>query len=145
MKRRSRRPASGVPGYSRLISAAALAAAAARQSRQQPTSWHQAPVPAVQLAAAQPVGERREDRIFRRPVLARLVVTQPVLMQTGKAGDLPLRNTILIKHRDDEPKITPRACVENVLPCADPLDDPAHLRESQNHGALPVPMVDRSR
>ena len=64
-------------------------------------------------------------------------------MQTGQAGDLPLRNTILIKDRDDEPKITLRACVKNVLACADPLDDPAHLRESQNHGALPVPLVAR--
>ncbi len=64
-------------------------------------------------------------------------------MQTGKAGDLPLRNTILIKHRDAEPEITIRACVKHVLACADPPDGPAHLRESQNHGALPVPMVDR--
>ena len=78
-------------------------------------------------------------------MLTRLVITQPVLMQASKARDLPLRNTVLIKDRDDEPKITIRACVKNVLACADPLDDPAHLRESQNHGALPVPMVDRSR
>ena len=65
---------------------------AAIQTQRLPCSWRQ----------PEPGGERSEDRIFRRPVLARLVVTQPVLMQTGKAGDLPLRNTILIKHRDDE-------------------------------------------
>ena len=40
-------------------------------------------------------------------------------------------------------KITLRACVKNVLACADPLDNPAHLRKSQNHGALPVPLVAR--
>ena len=73
----------------------------------------------------------------------RLVVTQPVLMQAGEAGHLSLRQAILIKHRDDEPKITLRACVKNVLACADPLDNPAHLRKSQNHGALPVPLVAR--
>jgi len=54
-----------------------------------------------------------------------------------------LRQAILIKHRDDEPKITPRACVEDVLACADPLDNPARLSKSQNHGALPVPLVAR--
>jgi hypothetical protein len=79
-------------------------------------------------------------------VLTHLVVTQPVLMQAGKAGNLPLRNTILIKHRDDEPKITLRACVEHVLACADPLDNPAHLGESQNHGArFPFPWSLASR
>ncbi len=65
---------------------------AAIQTQRLSCSWRQ----------PQPGGERSEDRIFRRPVLARLVVTQPVLMQTGNAGNLPLRNTILIKHRDDE-------------------------------------------
>ena len=66
-------------------------------------------------------------------------------MQASEAGNLFLRNAVLIQDRDDEPEITPGACVKDVLACADPLDDPAHLRESQNHGALPVPMVDRSR
>jgi hypothetical protein len=58
-------------------------------------------------------------------------------MQTGQVGDLFLRNAVLIQHRDDEPEITLHACIKDVLACADPLDDPAHLRESQNHGALP--------
>ena len=40
-------------------------------------------------------------------------------------------------------KIALGACVENVLACADPLDNPAHLSKSQNHGALPVPLVAR--
>ena len=64
-------------------------------------------------------------------------------MQASEAGHLSLRQAILIKHRDDEPKITPRACVEHVLACADPLDNPAHLSKSQNHGALPVALVAR--
>jgi len=76
-------------------------------------------------------------------VLAQLVVTQPVLMQAGKAGHLYLRKAVLLKDRDDVPEIALRACVQNVLACADPLDNPAHLRDRQNHGALPVPLVAR--
>ena len=64
-------------------------------------------------------------------------------MQAGKTADLPLRYTILIQHRHDEPELAIRACVEDVLACADPLDDPAHLSKSQNHGALPFPLVAR--
>jgi len=64
-------------------------------------------------------------------------------MQAREAGNQPLRNAILIKHRDDEPKITIRSCAENVLACADPLNNPAHLRKSKNHGALPVPLIAR--
>ena len=91
----------------------------------------------------QPVGERREDRVLLRFVLAPLVVTQPVLVQAGKAGHLYLREAVLLKDRDDVAEITLRACVQNVVTCADPLDYPAHLRDSQNHGALPVPLVAR--
>ena len=92
---------------------------------------------------AQSIGERREDRDFLRPVLARLVVTQLDLMQAGQARHLRLSKAVLLKDPDDVAQIPLRACVEDVLACADPLHDPAHLRDRQNHGALPVPLVAR--
>jgi hypothetical protein len=52
------------------------------------------------MAAAEPVvnlGERREDRVLLRLVLARLVVTQPVLMRTGQAGHLHLGQAVFFK------------------------------------------------
>ena len=33
-----------------------------------------------------------------------------------------------------------RTRVKNVLPCAGSFHDPAHLRDSQSHGVLPVPL-----
>ena len=60
----------------------------------------------------QSVGEGREDRDFLRLVLARLVVTQPVLMQAGQAGDLLLGKAVGVKDPDDVAEIAFRACVE---------------------------------
>jgi hypothetical protein len=54
-----------------------------------------------------------------------------------------IHKAMRIENRDHRGKITPRAGVKNVLPCADSLHDSAHLRNSQNHGALPVPLVAR--
>ena len=89
------------------------------------------PVTATRSATTGTRGPAREDRIFLRLVYARLVVAQPVLMQASEAGHLSLRQAILIKHRDDEPKITPRACVEHVLACADPLTTCASQRKPE--------------
>jgi hypothetical protein len=46
-----------------------------------------------------------------------------------------------IQGRDDSDsaKIPFRTCVENVLPCAYPIHDRAHLRHSKSHDALAVP------
>ncbi len=72
-------------------------------------------------------------------MLAGLVVAQPVLVQAGQAGHLSLGKAVLLEERDDVAKVPFRACVENVLACADPVHNPAHLGDRQNHGALPVP------
>ena len=64
---------------------------------------------------ARSIGERREDRDFLRPVLARLVVTQLDLMQAGQASHLRLSKAVLLKDRDDVAQIPLRACVEDVL------------------------------
>ena len=64
-------------------------------------------------------------------------------MQAGQASHLPLSKAALFKGRYDIAEISLRACVEDVLACADPLHNPAHLRDRQNHGALPIPLVAR--
>ena len=43
-----------------------------------------------------------------------------------------------VENRDNRAKIALCAGIQNVLPRADPLHDPAYIRRSQNHGALPV-------
>jgi hypothetical protein len=40
--------------------------------------------------------------------------------------------------RDDNPEIPPEARRKDILLREDPLHDPAHLRNSQSHGATPL-------
>ena len=40
------------------------------------------------------------------------------------------------KDRDDRPQIPPGTRVKNILPRENPLYDPAHLRNTQAHGAI---------
>ena len=42
-----------------------------------------------------------------------------------------------VENRDDRAKITLRAGIQNVLPCTDPLHDPAHLRHSRAMSRFP--------
>jgi hypothetical protein len=42
------------------------------------------------------------------------------------------------ENRDDHPEIPPGARRKDVLLCEYPLHDPAHLRNGQAHGALPL-------
>jgi hypothetical protein len=134
----------GVAGYCRLISATE-AGRGCGTARPAAVGGAVSSPSACRAAGgqAQPVGERREDRDFLRLVLARLVVTQPVLMQAGQAGDLLLGEVVGVQDPDHVAEIAFRACVIDVLACADPLDNPAHLGDRQNHGALPVPLVAR--
>ena len=45
-----------------------------------------------------------------------------------------------LEQDDDLAEIALSAGVKNVLPCAGSFHDPAHLGDSQSHGALPVPL-----
>ena len=65
--------------------------------------------------------------------------------EASQAGHLHLGQAVLLEDRDDVAQIKLGACVEDVLACADPFHDPAHLRDRQNHGALPFPLVARHR
>ena len=87
---------------------------------------------------AQPVGEGLEGSGGLRRALAPRILTQPSLQDAGQLRDLPLRQAMSVENRDNRAKIALRAGIQNVLPCADPLHDPAYIRRSQNHGALPV-------
>jgi hypothetical protein len=66
-------------------------------------------------------------------------LTQPPLRNPGQLRDLSLRHPVRAKDGDNRPQIPPSARGKNILPRENPLHDPAHLRNVQAHGAIPVP------
>jgi hypothetical protein len=64
-------------------------------------------------------------------------LAEPPLPDAGQLRDLPLRHPVHAEDRDDNPEIPPGARLKDILPREDPLHDPAHLRNSQAHGATP--------
>ena len=133
-----------VPGYSKLTSANGADRGCGTT---EPGSVRGLGIKAQRLPCRrrtpQPIGERREDRISFGWCLPVLYSLSRSWCRPVRAADLPLREAASLEHRDDIAKITLRACVEDLLACADSLDNPAHLRKSHNHGALPVPLVAR--
>jgi len=70
-------------------------------------------------------------------------LTQPPLADTGQLRDLPLRQPLRAEDRDNRPEIPPAARIKHILPRENPLHDPAHLSNTQAHGAIPASLTAR--